>query len=62
MRTLRRVFAEVLAFELDVDMTPEWVDACDVVLMRLWMEGYKVVPLDGSEGDDVSLHVVRGTS
>jgi hypothetical protein len=40
----RTAFASSLAEELDKDMTPEFVAACDKVLMRLYMYGYIIAP------------------
>lgn len=39
------VFAVCLATELDMDITPAFIAASDRVLMRLWMEGFKITPL-----------------
>lgn len=48
-RDMHVVFAEVLAFELDVDLSPEFVAACDCVLIRLWMEGLRLAPVTDEE-------------
>ena len=44
MLDARHAFAEALAVELDLDMSPEYLAACDRVLMRLWIAGYAVLP------------------
>ncbi len=49
MKTARAAFRDILAFELDIYPTPDLLEACDIILMRLWVEGYKLVPLDGTE-------------
>jgi len=45
------VFAGVLARELAMEPTREFVQASDRVLMQLWMEGLKLVPLEAKDLD-----------
>ena len=41
--------AESLAQELDMDMSPEFLEAVDKFLAQLWMRGFKIVALTGDE-------------
>jgi hypothetical protein len=45
MRTARIAFAEAVSEEFGVDMNPEWMAACDRILMRLWLFGYRITPI-----------------
>ena len=44
-RGARIVLAEALSEELDMDMTPEFLAACDKLLARLWLAGFTVLPV-----------------
>lgn len=48
----RRIFAEDLATELDIDMSPEFMLAADRLLARLYLSGYVVVPIEDSVVQD----------
>ncbi len=48
-RDLNLIFAECLAAELGMDMTPELVAAADKLVVRLWVAGVKIGRL--VEGD-----------
>ena len=48
----RRVFAEDLATELDLDMSPEFMSAADRLLARLYLSGYVVVPISDEVRQD----------
>jgi hypothetical protein len=41
----RQALADAIAAEMDTEITPDILDAIDVVLVRLWLHGFKVVPL-----------------
>lgn len=47
----RTAFADALAAELDLDLSPEFMAASDRVLVRLWLHGYTVHPIP-EETDD----------
>ena len=49
-RNARTAFMWSVMFELDLFPMTDAIEAdFDRALMRLWLEGYKVVPLDGTE-------------
>ena len=50
--TIRLRFAEALSEETDADMTPEFLDAADSLLARLWLSGLKVVNVDCGDRDE----------
>lgn len=35
-----------MADQLGLDLTPEVVAAVDAILARLWLHGFKIVPVD----------------
>lgn len=41
----RRIFAEDLATELDIDMSSEYMAAVDALLARLYLSGYVIAPI-----------------
>ena len=45
MTPSRIAFAEAIAEVCGADMTPEWVAACDQILIRLWLFGYCLAPI-----------------
>ena len=50
--TGRIALADVLAAELDIDLTPAFMAAVDKILMRLWLHGYAILPAPEEELDE----------
>lgn len=49
MADAREALGQSIAAELKIYVDDSWIRACDRVLMRLWIEGYKVVPVEEGE-------------
>jgi len=41
----RTSLAQAIAAEMDVDMSPEFLIAADKMLVRLWLDGYALLPI-----------------
>ena len=48
----RTAFAEAIAQEMDMDLSPEFMAACDKALIQLWLRGYAVLPAPDEEPVD----------
>ena len=48
----RIAFAESFAQEMDMDLSPEFMAACDKALIQLWLRGYAVLPAPDEEPVD----------
>ena len=45
----RAAMIEVLSAELDLDSTPEFAEAVDVILMKLYLAGFVLTPIKDEE-------------
>lgn len=45
----RTAIIEVLSAELDLDSTPEFAEAVDVILMKLYLAGFVLTPIKDEE-------------
>jgi hypothetical protein len=42
----REAILQAVSDQLGLDLTPEVVAAIDAILARLWMHGFKIVPVE----------------
>ena len=45
----RQALADALSAEMDTEVTPELMDGVNVVLIRLWLSGFKIMPIPEGE-------------
>jgi hypothetical protein len=48
----RQALADALSAEMDTEITPELMQGVDVILTRLWLQGFRIMPLPEPEMAD----------